>query len=276
MTRAALIGVTAAALAAAGVAAQSPTYHSSPERRDIVDRRDWGPWAGPFRAKLVPVLMQDFGERYLYAPANAALPPPARGERRIVFLGDSITDLWNLAKAFPGKPYINRGIGAQVTAQMLVRFEDDVVDLKPKAVVLLAGTNAVSGMLQVETPRTIIANITAMADIADGRGIRVVLSSILPVNDYTDNARHMLVDRPPATLRAINAGLRDLARRRGYAYIDYAGAMSDRRGLLEAGLTNDGLHPNAVGYARMTPIAAAAIARALRAPAPRRALPRPT
>ena len=269
MKRPVLILAAGSALVAAGVVAQSPPYHSSPERRVIVDKRDWGPWAGPFRAKLVPVLMQDFGERYLYAPANAALPPPARGEQRVVFMGDSITDQWNLARAFPGKPYINRGIGAQVTAQMLVRFEDDVVALHPSAVVLLAGTNDVSGMLQVETPRTIIANITAMADITDARGIRVALSSILPVNNYTDNAGHMLIDRPPATLRAINTGLRDLARRRGYAYVDYAGAMTDGHGLLQANLTSDGLHPNAAGYARMTPVATAAIAGMLRR-APRR------
>ena len=253
-------------LAATLIAADAPPYQSSPARRAVVETRDWGPWGGPFRAKLVPALMQDFGERYLYAPANAALPPPARGEQRIVFLGDSITDLWNLSAAFPGKPYINRGIGAQVTAQMLIRFEPDVVALKPAAVIILAGTNDVSGFLQIETPATILANITAMADIADARGIRVILTSILPVNDYTDNARHVVKERPPETLRAINAALRDLARHRGYAYADYAASLTDARGLLEADLTRDGLHPNDMGYARMAPVAAAAIAHALRSP----------
>lgn len=253
------------ALLLAGVltAADAPPYQSSPPRHTVVETRDWGPWGGPFRAKLVPALMQDFGERYVYAAANAALPPPAKGERRVVFLGDSITDMWDLSRAFPGKAYVNRGIGAQVTAQMLLRFEPDVVTLKPAAVIILAGTNDVTGFLQVETPATIVANITAMADIADARGIRVVLSSMLPVNAYTENARHVVAERPPATLRAINAELRTLARTRGYAYADYAVAMTDARGLLAADFTADGLHPNAAGYARMVPIARAALARSL-------------
>lgn len=251
-------------LAALLAAADAPHYQSSPDRRTVVETRDWGPWAGPYRATLVPALMQDFGERYLYAAANAALPPPASGEQRVVFLGDSITDRWDLTRSFPGRPYVNRGIGSQVTAQMLVRFEADVVALKPAAVVILAGTNDVTGFLQVETPETILANVTAMADIADARGIRVVLSSILPVNDYTANARHVTKERPPATLRAINAALRDLATRRGYGYADYAATMTDTKGLLVADLTQDGLHPTAAGYARMAPVAAAAIARVLR------------
>jgi hypothetical protein len=140
-------------------AASTPGYQSSPERRTITEKHDWGPWAGPFREKLVPSLMLDFGERYLYAPANAALPPPAPGERRVVFMGDSITDIWNLAASFPGRPYINRGIGSQVTAQMLVRFNQDVVALQPAAVVILGGVNDVTGFLQLETADGIVSNI---------------------------------------------------------------------------------------------------------------------
>lgn len=106
-----LLGVSHAAVAQRPAEPPSPTdYRSSPERRVVVDK-DWGPWLGPFRAKLVPSLMQDFGERYIYAAANRALPPPKPGERRVVFLGDSITDRWNLAASFPGEPYVNRGIG---------------------------------------------------------------------------------------------------------------------------------------------------------------------
>lgn len=250
--------------------AGEPQYQSSPERRTVVEDRDWGPWAGPFRAKLVPSLMRDFGERYLYAPADAALPPPAKGERRVVFLGDSITDKWNLAQFFPGKPYVNRGISAQVTAQMLVRFEQDVVALKPSAVVILGGTNDVTGFLQVETPATILSNISAMADIADAHGIRVVLCSLLPVNSYTELARSNNSARPPATLRAINDGLRALAARRGYVYADYDPVLSDAAGALEAAYASDGLHPNASGYARMVPVVDAAIARTLNKPTARR------
>ena len=250
-----MLALAATALAAAG----APYYQSSPERRTVTDTRDWGPWAGPFRAKLTPALMQDFGEKYLYADANRRLGSPKRGERRVVFLGDSITDLWNLAEAFPGKPYVNRGIGAQVTAQMLVRFEQDVVSLEPDAVVILAGINDIAGFLQVESVDGIAGNITAMADIADRHGIRVVLCATMPVNDYTDNARHMLREHPPATIRALNGKLAALAAARGYRFVDTWPAMQDARGLLRAEFTGDGLHPNAAGYAAIRPLLARAI-----------------
>lgn len=256
----------ALACAAMLIAADEPKYQSSPARRPVVETRDWGPWGGPFRAGLIPALMRDFGERYIYAEANAALPPPAKGERRVVFLGDSITDGWNLAKAFPSQPYVNRGIGAQVTAQMLLRFEQDVVALKPAAVVILGGTNDVSGFMQIETPETILANVTAMADIADARGIRVVLCALTPVNDYGEKRGYLTKERPPATLRAVNNRLRALAAARGYAFADYAAALVDERGLLTDAYTADGLHPNAAGYARMAPVARAAIAEALARP----------
>jgi lysophospholipase L1-like esterase len=261
--------VLALAAAAMLIAAEEPRYQSSPERHTVVETRDWGPWGGPFRERLIPSLMRDFGERYLYADANAKLPPPAHNEQRVVFLGDSITDGWDLGKAFPGKPYVNRGIGAQVTAQMLLRFQQDVVALRPAAVVILGGTNDVSGFFQVETPETILANITAMADIADSRGIRVVLCALLPVNDYGENRGYMTKERPPATLRAVNDALRKLATARSYAFADYAAPLADTRGMLTNAYTGDGLHPNAAGYARMAPVVHAAIAEVL-AKAPRK------
>lgn len=251
------------ALLLAGAADPETPYRASPERRTVEDARDWGRWLGPFRARLVPSLMQDFGERYLYAPANAALPPPRKGEQRVVFLGDSITDGWDLAKSFPGKPYVNRGIGSQVTAQMLVRFEQDVVALHPRAVVILGGVNDVTGFLQVESAESIVANIEAMADIAQAHGIAVVLCSILPVNNYTEAARNVVAERKPEELRTINAALRALAQRRHFAFADYAAVLADDRGLLRAPFTRDGVHPLAEGYARMAPVAARAIATAL-------------
>ncbi len=252
------------ALLLAGAADPEPSYRSSPERRSVEDTRDWGRWLGPFRATLVPSMMQDFGERYLYARANAALPPPKESEQRVVFLGDSITDGWDLAKSFPGKPYVNRGIGSQVTAQMLVRFEQDVVALHPRAVVILGGVNDVTGFLQVESAESIVANIEAMADIASAHRIAVVLCAILPVNDYTPAARGVVAERKPAELRAINAALRALARRRHFAFADYAAVLADDHELMRDGLTRDGVHPLAAGYARMAPVAAQAIAAALR------------
>ncbi len=250
-------------LAASPALAASDSYQSAPERR-TVGEKDWGPWLGPFRAKLVPSLMQDFGERYLYTPANAALPPPAPGEQRVVFLGDSITDRWNLAASFPGKPYVNRGIGSQVTAQMLLRFHQDVIALKPSAVVILAGINDVQGFLQQETAEQIETNWEAMGDLADAHGIRVVFGSILPVNDYGAAAKHVVAERKPAELLALNIWLRDFCARRGYVYADYFDALVDRNGLMAAAYTQDGIHPLDNGYAVMAPIAQHAIEQALR------------
>ena len=249
-------------LLAAPAFADEPHYQSSPERRTLVEK-DWGPWLGPFRARLVPSLMADFGERYLYQSADAALPPPRGGEQRVVFLGDSITDRWNLAASFPGRPYVNRGIGSQVTAQMVLRFHQDVIALHPRAVVILAGVNDVQGFLQQETPEQIETNWETMADLADTHGIAVVFGALLPVNDYTEAARNVVKERKPDTLRALNAWLRAFCERRHYGYADYYAAMVDPRGLMTAAYTTDGVHPLDNGYARMTPIAARAIAAAL-------------
>jgi len=246
------------------LAASEPVYQSAPERRTVTEP-DWGPWLGPFRQKLVPSLMRDFGERYLYASANQRLGPPKAGERRVVFLGDSITDRWNLARFFPHKPYINRGIGSQVTSQMLLRFHQDVIALKPAAVVILAGVNDVHGFMQEEKPEQIEANWEAMADLADRHGIRVVFGSILPVHGYTANARDVVEERRPAELRALNRWLKDFCHRRGYAFADYASAMIDDKGMLRRALSDDGIHPLNAGYSLMAPIAQAAVDRALMA-----------
>lgn len=164
-------------------------YQSSPERQAMVEPRRFNHWEADYLARLWSAMHQDFGEKYLYAPADKALPPPRPGEKRVVFLGDSITDLWDLARFFPGKPYVNRGIGGQVTAQMVLRFQQDVVDLKPAAVVILAGINDLHGALQRESDEGIEANWEAMADMAEAHHIKVVFGAILPVNNYTDNAR---------------------------------------------------------------------------------------
>lgn len=254
--------LVATTLGTTTIAAEPPHYQSSPARRTVAEK-DWGPWLGPFRAQLVPSLMQDFGEKYLYAAADATLPAPAPGERRVVFLGDSITDRWELARFFPGKPYVNRGIGSQVTAQMLLRFHQDVVALKPSVVVVLAGVNDVQGFLQQDSEEQIEQNYEAMADIADRHHIRVVFSSILPVNNYEAKADKVLAERHPDELRALNAWLKRFCAARGYAYADYASAMIDGSGLMRRGLTDDGIHPLNGGYAIMAPIAEAAIERAL-------------
>ncbi len=238
-------------------------YQSSPERQSFAEDRQYNHWEADYLAKLWTAMHRDFGEKYLYAPADRALPPPRPGEKRVVFLGDSITDLWDLAKFFPGKSYINRGIGGQVTAQMVLRFQQDVVGLRPAAVVILSGINDLHGALQRESDQGIEANWTAMADMAQAHHIKLVFASMMPVNNYTDNARDMLVDRDPKRIRALNAWLAAFCKKRGFQYADYYAVSVDRDGLLKAALTHDGLHPVADGYRLMAPIAQAAIDRAL-------------
>jgi lysophospholipase L1-like esterase len=228
---------------------------------------------GEERATCLDVVASDFGGLYRYAAANAALAAPEPGETRVVFFGDSTTDNWSKAGFggfFSGKPYVNRGIGGQTTAQMLLRFRADVIELRPKAVVILAGTNDVAGNAGPSTPGQIQDNLAGMAELARGHGIRVVLASLLPVSDdkQDTNGRTLrrTTDRPTATLRDVNRWLETYARQNGHVYLDYWSATADAAGLLRSDLNDDGLHPNARGYAVMAPLAEKAITLALAAP----------
>jgi len=222
------------------------------------------------RAACLDFVAADYGNLARYAAANAALAAPAAGEKRVVFFGDSITDGWSSPANggfFPGKPYVNRGIGGQATSQMLVRYRADVIALEPSVVVILAGTNDVAGNAGRTTPEAIEANLADMAELARAHGIRVVLASLLPVSDEKKDAKGAPIsrsaDRPPETLRALNRWLAGYARANGHVYLDYASALTDARGMLRSELTDDGLHPNAAGYAVMAPLAEQAIALAL-------------
>lgn len=214
--------------------------------------------------------LNDWPELGRYRDANLSLAAPAVGETRVVFMGDSITDLWDndgFGGFFPGKPYVDRGIGGQTTPQMLLRFRQDVIDLKPKVVVILAGTNDISGNTGPMTLEQTGDNIASMAQLARANGIKVVLSSVLPVSDSVkkDNGEFYLQtrSRPPAKIVAMNEWLRSYAQQNGHIYLDYYAAMVDANGFIRDGLAFDGLHPNAKGYAIMTPLAEQAIARAL-------------
>ncbi len=214
-----------------------------------------------YRDSKAATLRDDFGELTRYRAANAALTP---GENRVVFFGDSITDLWHLGEYFPGKPYINRGIGGQTTPQMLIRFRQDVIDLHPKVVVILAGTNDIAGNTGPMRLEDIEANYASMAEIAGANNVRVVLSSVLPVNNYTPQAQNLFAGRPPQKILELNRWLKNYAAAHSDClYLDYFAAMVDDKGMLKRDLAEDGLHPNVAGYRIMVPLAEAAIAKAL-------------
>lgn len=210
--------------------------------------------------------MHDWQELGRYREENRRLAPPAAGESRVVFMGDSITDFWpRRSTFFPGKPYVDRGISGQTTPQMLVRFRPDVIALKPKVVVILAGTNDIAGNTGPMTDEDIQGNLATMAELAKAHGIKVVFSSILPVSESHRNPEMapQTVQRPMPRITAINDWMKKYAAENGHVYLDYLSKMVDEKGLLRADLSNDDLHPNAAGYAIMEPLAQAAIEQAL-------------
>jgi lysophospholipase L1-like esterase len=180
-------------------------------------------------------------------------------------MGDSITDGWHIAEYFPGKSYVNRGIGGQTTPQMLIRFRPDVIELKPKVVVILAGTNDISGNTGPMTVEEIERNYASMAELARIHDIRVIFSSVLPVNNYNEKALLFFLTRPADQILALNQWLKNYCSENGFIYLDYFSAMVDDKGMLKQDLAGDGLHPNVAGYKIMAPLAEAAIAKALAA-----------
>lgn len=218
-----------------------------------------------YRRSRAAIWADDFGELGRYRDANALLRVPAPGENRIVFMGDSLTDGWNLAEYFPGKPYINRGIGGQTTPQMLIRFRPDVIALQPKVVLILAGTNDIAGNTGAMRMEDIKNNFATMAELSRLHGIYVILCSLLPVHNYGSEAELRLIRRPIEKILELNRGLREYAVQNDCQYLDYFSAVLDENGLLKRGMAEDGLHPNAMGYEAMAPLAQAAIERALAA-----------
>lgn len=212
-------------------------------------------------------LRNDWAKLNRYRDADAKIGPPSPGENRVVFMGDSITDLWISTQPafFAGKPYFDRGIGGQATSQMLLRFRQDVIALRPKVVVILGGTNDIDNATGPTTPEMTHANIESMVELARANGITVVLASLLPAWDVFLHSRV----HPAPLIAAMNAWIKDYAARHDIVYLDYYSAMVDSRPGLKAELTYDGVHPNAAGFAVMAPLAEDAIARALRQAAAR-------
>src|SRR6266498_3061184 len=185
-----------------------------------------------YRASRIAVFTDDYGQLARYREANAALKRPAPGENRVVFFGDSITDIWHLDEYFRDKPYINRGIGGQTTPQMLVRFRQDVINLQPKVVIILAGTNDIAGNTGPMRLEDIEADLTSLAQLARANGIKVIYSSILPVHNYTDKSKDFFAQRSPEKILTLNSWLKSYcaAANSGCVYLDYFSAMVDDKG----------------------------------------------
>lgn len=214
--------------------------------------------------------LKDWPNLARYREDNTKISPPAKDESRVVFLGDSITDIWaspSMAPFFPGRPYIGRGIGGQTTPQMLLRFRPDVIALQPKVVVILAGTNDIAGNTGPVSLEEIEANLATMTELAHAHGINVVLSSVLPVFDGGHNGEGkqliMTGRRPPEEILALNEWIKKYCAENKLVYLDYFSAVVDNKGFLRRDLSEDGLHPNKAGYAIMAPLAEKAIATAL-------------
>ncbi|MGA9884998.1 MAG: SGNH/GDSL hydrolase family protein [Candidatus Acidiferrales bacterium] len=204
-------------------------------------------------------LLVDFADLEHFREADVNLGPPTTGEDRVVFMGDSITEGWNFQKSFPGKPYINRGISGQTSSQMLLRFRQDVIDLKPKVVVILAGINDLAGNTGAVTLGQVEGNLTSMAQLARSNDIGVVLCSVLPSVRFP--WRPELQD-PAPRIAALNKWIKDYAAKKSYVYVDYYSAMKDPAGGLTRTLSPDGVHPSVAGYATMAPLAESGIGKA--------------
>jgi lysophospholipase L1-like esterase len=205
---------------------------------------------------------QDWANLKRYEADNQKLTTPKPGEKRVVFMGNSITEGWvNIDPAFfSGKPYVGRGISGQTTPQMLVRFRQDVLELKPTVVVILAGTNDIAGNTGPATLEQIMGNIASMSELAKANNIRVVISSVLPAFDYPWKPGL----QPAEKIFALNGMIKEYAAKNGHIYLDYFSAMADERKGLKKELGDDGVHPNLAGYKIMEPLAEKAIAEALR------------
>jgi lysophospholipase L1-like esterase len=257
--------VLALLLAAVTTAAQSPQSSRSPVQETTECTK------AKATVTRLETILRDWPELGRYRDENGKVTVPAKNEKRVVFMGDSITDSWDDPRYggfFPGKPYVNRGIGGQTTPQMLIRFRPDVIALKPEVVVFLAGTNDIAGNTGPMTLEQIEGNLTSMVELARFHRIRVVLASLLPVSDYekaADGQPHIqTMRRPPEKIRALNEWIKNYATANNLTYLDYYSAMVDDKGFLKDELTNDGLHPNDKGYQVMGPLAEEAIARALK------------
>lgn len=219
-----------------------------------------------FRKAMLERLRNDWAQLARYRDENSRIGDPAPGEDRVVFYGNSITDFWIniMPEFFEGRPYIDRGISGQTTPQMLVRFRQDVINLKPKVVVILAGINDINGNTGPSTPEMIEDNIRSMVELARANNVRVVLSSILPCDSiYVRPDLH-----PAEKVLILNKWIRNYAESNQCVFLDYFPSLANAKNGLKEEYTNDGIHPNRAGYEVMAPLAEEAIKKALAAPGP--------
>jgi lysophospholipase L1-like esterase len=234
-------GIICLIMAAAAMAAEEPSFSREELERIIVaQQRLLNDWAGL--------------TRYGSENTEVRLAP---GEKRVVFIGDEITEKWE--QFFPGKPYFNRGIAGQTTPQMLVRFRQDVISLKPAVVVIQAGANDLAGSVGPMTQGTAAENFMSMVELAKANGIRVVLTSTTPVCDCFGKVTGR---RSPGKLIGMNEWLKEYAGKSGSVYLNYYSALLEGRAF-KKDLTADGIVPNAAGYEIMAKLAEKAIAQAL-------------
>ena len=229
------------------------------ELRDAVDRID-----SHFRALLESKDAQlhnpDLDNLKRYAEANEKLGPPSPERPRVVFLGDSITDGWRLKEYYGSeRDFVNRGIGGQITGEMLGRMKADVIDLKPRLMLVLGGINDLGREVAVNA---IEDNLSMIADLAEAHHIEPLFASLLPVSDYhkdVDPQYARTAHLAPSKILEVNRWLKSFCEERHFPYVDYYSALVDKAGFMQADLADDGLHPNAKGYRLMAPIALAAI-----------------
>lgn len=216
-----------------------------------------------WRAKQLAVYLDDFGQLNRYRANNDALKGIPANDR-VIFFGDSIFDFWKLEGSFPDKSYINRGIGGQTTSQMVVRFRQDVIELKPKIVVILASSNDIAGNTGLMTLADMQANYETMYELAREHNVRVIFVSMIPVHNYLPSSRELLSQRPMARIREVNEWLKAYSAKQHIPYVDCFSALLDEHGLLRKELADDGLHPNAEGYKIIAPLIEAAIEQKLK------------
>jgi acyl-CoA thioesterase I len=233
-------------LAPLGVGAQTPPPNPTPQ---------------PAQAPRPPETSKDhWADLPRYQEANFHLAPPAAGEKRVVFFGDSITEAWAGDKTFfPGKGYIGRGISGQTTTQMLVRFRQDVIRLKPAVVVILGGTNDIAENLGPTSLGSIEDNLQSMAELAKANGIQPILCSILPALDYPWHGSL----NPPPKITEVNKWMENYCAQNHLVYCNYYPAPVNAQQGMRAELSVDGIHPNSAGFAIMAPMAEDAISKAL-------------